>query len=58
MINFIVEGNNFKNPDDVSVGYCKIPSYSSTSNGVGELNKKNKKENNLIHLLISNHDSR
>lgn len=38
----IVEGNNFKNPDGVSVGYCKIPSYSPTSARVGGLNIRRK----------------
>ena len=38
----IVEGKQLKNPDVVSVGYCKIPSYSLASDWVGELKIRRK----------------
>jgi hypothetical protein len=34
--------NNLNNPDEVSVGYCKIPSYSLASDWVGELKIRRK----------------
>lgn len=40
--------NNLNNPDEVSVGYCKIPSYSLASDGVGELKIRRKTYNPLV----------